>query len=53
MTDRDDKLDFPVHIILGMSDYAKIRTETRPKIGSLGEPVAELTKFGWASQVCF
>ena len=47
MTDRDDKPELPVHIILGVSDYAKIRTETRPKIGSPGEPVAELTKFGW------
>ena len=47
MTDRDDTPELPVHIILGVSDYAKIRTETRPKIGSPGEPVAELTKFGW------
>ncbi|XP_044182089.1 uncharacterized protein LOC114969988 [Acropora millepora] len=47
MTDRDDKPELPVHIILGVSDYAKIRTETSPKIGSPGEPVAELTKFGW------
>ena len=47
MTDRDDKPELPVHIILGVSDYSKIRTETRPKIGSPGEPVAELTKFGW------
>ena len=47
MTDQDDKPKLPVHIILGMSNYAKIRTETRPKIGGPGEPVAELTKFGW------
>ena len=47
MTDRDDKPELPVHIILGVSDYARIRTETRPRIGSPGEPVAELTKFGW------
>ena len=46
-TDRDDKPELPVHIILGVSDYAKIRRGTRPKIGSPGEPVAELTKFGW------
>ena len=47
MTDRDDKPELPLHLILGVSDYAKIRTETRPKIGRPGEPVAELTKFGW------
>ena len=46
MTDRDDKPELPVHIILGVSDYAKIRTEMRPNIGSPREPVAELAKFG-------
>ena len=58
MTDRDDKPELPVHIILGVSDYAKIRTETRPKIESPGEPVAELTKLcrlgkKWTSLVFF
>ena len=47
MTDRDDKPELPVHNILDVSDHAKIRTETKTKIGSPGEPVAELTKFGW------
>ena len=37
---------FPV-LILGVSDYARIKTESKPKIGQPGEPVAELTKFGW------
>ena len=46
ITDRDDKHELPVHIILAMSDYTKIRTETRPKTASPGEPVMELTKFG-------
>ena len=46
MTDRDNKPKLQVHLILGMSNDAKIRTETRPKIGSTGEPVTELTKFG-------
>ena len=47
MDDRDEKPELPVHIILGASEYAKIKTETIPKIGCPGEPVAELTKFGW------
>lgn len=47
MDDRDEKPELPVHIILGASEYAKIKTETIPKIGRPGEPVAELTKFGW------
>ena len=48
MTDGDDKPELSVHIILSVSDYAIIRTETRPRIGSPGESVAELTKFGWS-----
>ena len=47
MNDRDEKPELPVHIILGVSDYAKIRTQTKPRIGHPGEPVAELTQFGW------
>ena len=47
MTDRDEKPQLPVHIILGVSEYAKIRTETKPRIGRPGQPVAELTQFGW------
>ena len=46
MDDRDEKPELPVHIILGASEYEKIKTETIPKIGRPGEPVAELTKFG-------
>lgn len=47
MNDENKKAELPVHIILGVSDYAKIRTETRPNIGHPGEPVADLTQFGW------
>ena len=47
MIDGDKKAELPAHIILGASDYAKIRIKMRPKIGHLGEPVAELTQFGW------
>lgn len=45
MNDSDEKTDLPVHIILGASTYAKIKTETIPRIGRPGEPVAQLTKF--------
>ena len=45
--DLDDKDKLPVHIILGASEYAKLKTETAPKIGRPGQPVAELTRFGW------
>ena len=46
MDDVDEKPQLPVHLILGVSDYAKIKTEIKPKICKPGEPVAELTKFG-------
>ncbi|KAK3755571.1 hypothetical protein QZH41_005950 [Actinostola sp. cb2023] len=47
MQDTDTKERLPVHLILGASDYAKIKTKTVPKIGAPGEPIAEQTKFGW------
>lgn len=48
MDDRDNETaKLPVHIILGASEYAKLKTEHPPKVGKTGEPVAELTKFGW------
>jgi len=47
MEDKDSKDILPVHLILGASDYAKIKTETTPRVGTLGEPMGEKTKFGW------
>ncbi|PFX13976.1 hypothetical protein AWC38_SpisGene21906 [Stylophora pistillata] len=47
MTDQDKKSRLPVHLILGAREYAKLKTESAPKVGEPGEPVAELTKFGW------
>ena len=47
MNDQDKKSRLPVHLILGAGEYAKLKTESAPKIGEPGEPVAELTKFGW------
>ena len=47
MDDEDTKLELPVHLILGASEYAQIKTETKPRVGQPGEPVAEQTRFGW------
>ena len=47
LNDSDTKAQLPVHLVLGASEYAKIKTKTAPKIGFVGEPVAEKTKFGW------
>ena len=46
--DDDDKDLLPVHILLGANDYAKIRTSENLRVGRIGEPVAEHTKFGWS-----
>ena len=34
-------------MILGASEYSRIKTGTKPRIGKAGEPVAELTSLGW------
>ena len=47
VNDHDKKLELPVHVILGVNDYARIRTQERPRVGLPGEPIAELTKLGW------
>ena len=43
----DTKAELPVHIVLGASDFSKIKTSIPARIGKAGEPVAGLTKFGW------
>ena len=47
MADVAGKPQLPVHFILGASEYARIKTATKPHVGRPGEPVAEVTKFGW------
>ena len=47
MDDEDTKQELPIHVILGACEYAKLKTSTVPRVGKPGEPVAELTSFGW------
>ena len=47
INDCDDKPQLPVHVVLGASEYARIKTETKPRVGGEHEPIAELTKMGW------
>ena len=47
MNDEDKKPELPIHLILGASEYSRIKTDTKPRIGKTGEPVAELTSLGW------
>ena len=44
----DTEEELPIHLIIEASDYAKIKTATQPREGNTGEPLRELTKFGWA-----
>ena len=47
IADKDTKEQLPIHVILTAGDYVKIKTNTKLLIGKTGEPIAELTKFGW------
>ena len=47
MDGEDMKAKLPIHIVLEASNYARIKTENKPKIGRHWETVAELTQFGW------
>ena len=47
MIDTDKKEQLPVHIILGVSDFDKIKMEKVPRVGKIGEHFAELIKIGW------
>ena len=40
-----DKL--PVHVVLGVNEYTKIKMAGYQRAGNMGEPVAEKTRFGW------
>ena len=35
------------HLIFGTSDYTKIKVQVMPRVRQPGNPVAELTHFGW------
>ena len=43
----DDKSLREVHIILGASNFDKIKMEKSPQVGKVSEIFAELTKMGW------
>ena len=47
MDDEDTKPELRIHLILGASEYSRIKTDTKPRIGKAREPIAELTTLGW------
>ena len=44
MDDNDQKKELPVYVILRGSDYSRIKTVTKPRIGHPGEQLAEQTQ---------
>ena len=46
LNDTVKKKELPVHVILRVNDYAKVKMQERPRIGQPGNPIAELTQFG-------
>ena len=42
------KANLPIHMILGVSEYARIKTKHVLRIGTPGEPIVEYAAFGWA-----
>ena len=47
MDDVDAKQGLPIHVILGASEHARLKTSSVPRVWNPLEPVAQLTSFGW------
>ena len=47
VNDNDDRPQFPIHVVLGASKYATIKTTTAQRVGKPGQPVAEQMPLGW------
>ena len=45
--DNDTRPQIPIHVVLGASEYATIKTSTAQRVGKPGQPVAEKTLLGW------
>ena len=42
----ENKEEYPIHVILGASEYSSIKMGVVPIVGRIGEPMAELTWLG-------
>ena len=47
INDTDTKAELPVHLILGASEYTRIKVQEMPRVGQPGKPIAELRRLGW------
>ena len=47
MDEFQTKAVLPIHVILGASDFTKVKTKEAPRIMKIGDPIAELTKLRW------
>ena len=47
MNDNATKPELPINMMLGASNYARIKVPEMPRVGSPGKPAAELSRFGW------
>ena len=45
MNNKDKKPELLIHMVLGASDYARIKVPEMPRLGTPGETVPELTRF--------
>ena len=45
--DNDTRPQIPIHVVLGASEYATVKTSTAQRVGKPGQPVAEKTLLGW------
>ena len=45
--DSDLRDEIPIHLIIGVDVYCKIKMKKEPRIGQPGQPIAEQTKLGW------
>jgi hypothetical protein len=42
MIDKDEKAEMPVHLVISVNEYTRIKTETPPRIGRPGKAIASL-----------
>ena len=47
MEETDTKKILPIHVILGANEYTKIKMAGYQRVGAMGKPIAEQTRFGW------